>query len=58
MLDLIWQVGIRSTDRITALELFASRPHKVLCVHTGLINALFSAIGGTKIYDIGPNLEW
>jgi len=57
MLDLKWQVGIRSTDRITALELFASRPQKVLCVRTRLINTLFSVTVSTKIDDIGPNLE-
>jgi hypothetical protein len=57
MLDLKWQVGIRSADRITALELFASRPQKVLCVRTTLINTLFSVTVSTKIDDIGPNLE-
>lgn len=38
--------------------MFASRPQKVLCVHTGSINILFSVIGSTKIDSFGPNLEW
>jgi hypothetical protein len=58
VLDLMWQLVIRSTDWITALKLLVSRPQKVLCVNTGLINTLFSVIGSTKFDDIGPNLEW
>jgi len=57
VLDLIWQLDIRSTDQITALKLLVSSPQEVLCVQTGLINTLFSVIGSTKIDDIGPNLE-
>jgi hypothetical protein len=57
VLDLICQLGVHSTHQITALKLLVSRPQKVMCVQTGLINTLFSVIGSIKIDDIGPNLE-